>query len=229
MPSGLIDAYPFSTDRYDEMLCGPGAPRPHWNAFVQRIEGLSSQAMRQRAGFVADAIAADGVTYNVYADPEGMRRPWELDMLPLVISAAEWRRLSAAVAQRAEVLDRVLADLYGPQRLLIEGLLPPALVFGQHGYQWPCHGIAPAGGRHLHFYAVDLARAPDGSWWVIADRTQGPSGAATRCRTASSCRRPFQTPSETCACTSWRASSAPCRTAWHAWPPPTAKRRCAYC
>jgi uncharacterized circularly permuted ATP-grasp superfamily protein/uncharacterized alpha-E superfamily protein len=177
MPSGLIDAYPFSTDRYDEMLCGPGAPRPHWNAFVQRIEGLSSQAMRQRAGFVADAIAADGVTYNVYADPEGMRRPWELDMLPLVISAAEWRRLSAAVAQRAEVLDRVLADLYGPQRLLIEGLLPPALVFGQHGYQWPCHGIAPAGGRHLHFYAVDLARAPDGSWWVIADRTQGPSGA----------------------------------------------------
>ncbi|MDX5364453.1 MAG: circularly permuted type 2 ATP-grasp protein [Pseudazoarcus pumilus] len=177
MPAGLIDTYPFATDRYDEMLAGPGAPRPHWSAFAQRIEGLSSQAMRQRAGFVSDAIAADGVTYNVYADPKGMRRPWELDMLPLVISATEWHMLSAAVAQRAQLLDRVLADLYGPQTLLADGLLPPALVFGQHGYKWPCHGIPPVGGHYLHFYAVDLTRAPDGSWWVIADRTQGPSGA----------------------------------------------------
>lgn len=177
MPAGLIDTYPFATDRYDEMLAGPGVPRPHWEAFARRIEGLSSSAMRQRATFVADAIAADGVTYNVYADPKGMSRPWELDMLPLVISAEEWGTLSAAVAQRAELLDRVLADLYGPQQLLAEGLLPPALVFGQHGYKWPCHGIRPVGGRFLHLYAVDLARAPDGGWWAIADRTQGPSGA----------------------------------------------------
>jgi len=177
MPAGLIDTYPFEPDRYDEMLAGAGAPRPHWEAFARRIEGLPSQALRQRAAFVADAIAADGVTYNVYADPKGLRRPWELDMLPLVIDADEWRTLSAAVSQRAELLDRVLADLYGPQQLIAEGLLPPALVFGQRGYKWPCHGIRPVGGRFLHLYAVDLARAPDGSWWVIADRTQGPSGA----------------------------------------------------
>src|SRR5690554_210118 len=74
MPAGLIDTYPFAPDRYDEMLAGPGAPRPHWDAFARRLEGLPSQALRQRADFVADAIAADGVTYNVYADPEGMRR-----------------------------------------------------------------------------------------------------------------------------------------------------------
>lgn len=177
MPSGLIDAYPFAADRYDEMLAAPGTPRPQWESFAQRLRTLPEATLRQRAGFVADAIAADGVTYNVYADPKGMRRPWELDMLPLIISAPEWRTLSAAVAQRAELLDRVLADLYGPQRLLSEGLLPPALVFGQRGYKWPCHGIRPAGGRFLHLYAVDLARAPDGGWWVIADRTQGPSGA----------------------------------------------------
>lgn len=177
MPAGLINAYPFADNRFDEMLAEPGKPRAHWQAFAQRIEGLPSQSMRQRASFVADAIASDGVTYNVYADPEGMRRPWELDMLPLVISAKEWSTLAAAVSQRAHLLDRVLADIYGPQKLIAEGMLPPALVFGQHGYKWPCHGIQPAGGRFLHFYAVDLARAPDGGWWVIADRTQGPSGA----------------------------------------------------
>ena len=176
MPAGLIDAYPYSSGRYDEMLAARGQPRPHWGVFARRLEVLSSEALTQRSRFVTEAIESDGVTYNVYADPKGMRRPWELDMLPQIISAQEWAGLSAAVAQRARLLDAVLADLYGPQHLIAEGLLPPALVFGQREYKWPCRGTTPPGGHYLHLYAVDLARAPDGSWWVIADRTQGPSG-----------------------------------------------------
>ncbi len=177
MPSGLIDAYPFSSDRYDEMLVGSGTPRPPWEAFARRLEAVSDDELAQRAGFVSDAIESDGVTYNVYADPQGMSRPWELDLLPLILGPDEWRTLSAAVVQRARLLDAMLADLYGAQTLLADGLLPPALVFGQRGYKWPCRGIVPPGGRHLHLYAVDIGRAPDGNWWVIADRTQGPSGA----------------------------------------------------
>jgi len=176
MPAGLIDTYPHCTDRFDEMLADTGKPRPHWEAFAHRLEFLPDNMLEQRAGFVADAIESDGVTYNVYADPKGIRRPWELDMLPLIISSEEWSVLSAAVAQRARLLDAVLADLYGPQTLLSEGLLPPALVFGQPGFKWPCLGAVPPGGRYLHHYAVDLARSPDGNWWAIADRTQGPSG-----------------------------------------------------
>ena len=133
--------------------------------------------MRQRLEFVDRRIQENGVTYNVYADPKGSDRPWELDPLPLIIPHDEWAEVSAAVAQRATLLNAMLADLYGEQRLLSEGLLPPALVFGQHGYLWPCHGIKPPGGVWLHLYAVDLARSPDGRWWVIADRTQAPSGA----------------------------------------------------
>ncbi|HRP75544.1 MAG TPA: circularly permuted type 2 ATP-grasp protein [Rhodocyclaceae bacterium] len=177
MPAGLIHSYPFPPDRFDEMLVDRGMPRPHCEAFVRRLENLSHNALEQRADFVAEAIESDGVTYNVYADPKGISRPWELDMLPLIISAGDWKHLSAAVAQRARLLDAVLADLYGPQKLIAEGLLPPALVYGQRGYKWPCHGTVPPGGRFLHLYAVDLARSPDGNWWVIADRTQGPSGA----------------------------------------------------
>ncbi|HRP96170.1 MAG TPA: circularly permuted type 2 ATP-grasp protein [Rhodocyclaceae bacterium] len=177
MPADLIDSYPYCADRFDEMLAGKGMPRAHWRGFVERLRKTPLQALEQRAAFVADAIESDGVTYNVYADPGGASRPWELDVLPLIIGAAEWSMLSAAVAQRARLLDAMLADLYGPRTLLAEGLLPPALVFGQHGYKWPCHGTRPPGGRFLHLYAADLARSPDGSWWVIADRTQGPSGA----------------------------------------------------
>src|SRR4029434_10027423 len=82
-----------------------------------------------------------------------------------------------AVAQRARLLNKVLADLYGCGRLLADGLIPPALVHGHHNYLWPCRGVEPSGGTYLHLYACDLARSPDGRWWVIGDRTQAPSGA----------------------------------------------------
>lgn len=177
MPAGLIDTYPLIADRYDEMLAGRDDARPHWQAFAERLEHIPDDALKRRADFVRDAIESDGVTYNVYADPKGTKRPWELDMLPLLISAEEWRGLADSISQRARLLNAILADLYGPQTLLAEGLLPPALVFGQHGFKWPARGTLPPGKVWLFSYAADLARAPDGRWWVIADRTQGPSGA----------------------------------------------------
>lgn len=173
----LLENYPIETDRYDEMLSPDGELRPHWRALIDQLQHLTPEMLRRRAREVRDAIAADGVTYNVYADPKGATRPWELDLLPQVIAAEEWQHLSAAVAQRATLLNAILADVYGPQTLLAEGLLPPALIFGQHGYLWPCRSIKPLGGVHLHLYAIDLARSPDGCWWAVADRTQGPSGA----------------------------------------------------
>ncbi len=170
-------SYPLAGDRHDELWDG-AEPRPHWRAFLAQLGGLSEEALRDRERFVQKAIASDGVTYNAYADQLGAGRPWELDVLPLILSSAEWRVIAAGVAQRARLLDAVLRDVYGPQSLLREGLLPPALVFGQLGYLWPAHSIAPAGGTFLHVYAADIGRAPDGSFWVIGDRTQGPSGAA---------------------------------------------------
>jgi len=177
MPERLLVQYPLATDRYDE-LWGESGPRPHWQAFLSRLAALPESTMQSRDRFVRESIASDGVTYNIYADPKGGSKPWELDLLPLILPAAEWRTIAAGVAQRARLLDAVLGDLHGPQRLLQDGLLPPALVFGQHGYLWPAHGVTPPGGTWLHVYAVDVARAPDGGFWVLGDRTQGPAGAA---------------------------------------------------
>lgn len=172
----LLQSYTADADRYDEMLAADGRLRPHWRTLIDQLENLSPEMMRRRADEVRDAIASDGMTYNVYADPQGANRPWELDLLPQIVAADEWRNLSTGVAQRARLLNAVLGDLYGAQQLLADGLLPPALVFGQHGYLWPCRDVRPPGDVHLHLYAIDLARSADGTWWVIADRTQGPSG-----------------------------------------------------
>ncbi len=159
------------------MMGADGVIRPHWRALFEHLDSTSPEAMRQRIDFAERCILEDGVAYNVYGDPDGQDRPWALDPLPYVLSADEWHYLSEGIAQRATVLNAMLADLYGEQRLLADGLLPPSLVFGQHGYLWPCVGTQPPGGVFLHQYAVDLARSPDGQWWVIADRTQTPTGS----------------------------------------------------
>lgn len=175
--SPLLGHYELDPARHHELLDADGELRPHWGHFMAGIERSGPAQMRHRLDLVARQIRENGVTYNVYADAKGADRPWELDLLPQIIEADDWEVLAAGVAQRARLLDRVLADLYGAQTLLAGGLLPPELIFGHDHFLWPCQGVVPPGGRHLHLYAADLARAPDGRWWVVADRTQAPSGA----------------------------------------------------
>jgi uncharacterized circularly permuted ATP-grasp superfamily protein/uncharacterized alpha-E superfamily protein len=164
-------------DRYDEVFDTKGRPRGHWTRLAQAARRASRTALARRAVAIRRAVEQDGVTYNIYGDPKGTDRPWEVDLLPFVIAAEEWQFLAKAVEQRARLMNSLLADLYGANRLLAEGLIPPAIIHGHHNYLWPCRGIEPPAGIFLHLYACDLARSPDGRWWVIGDRTQGPSGA----------------------------------------------------
>lgn len=173
----LLDTYTPPIGRYDELLDVDGKIRLQWRPLLARMASLGADGLDARAQLVADSILADGISYNVHAEGQEACRPWELDPLPLVIAPDEWQQLSSAVAQRATVLNALLADLYGPQHLLAEGLLPPALAFGQPGFKWPCVGIRPPGGVFLNTYAVDVARGPNGKWWAIADHTQSPAGA----------------------------------------------------
>jgi uncharacterized circularly permuted ATP-grasp superfamily protein/uncharacterized alpha-E superfamily protein len=169
---------PADLRRYDELNDSQGAMRAHWRPLIDRLRADESpDAVRRSLELTRRLIVENGVTYNVYADPQGTDRPWALDPLPFVLPAAEWQVIEAGVAQRARLLNALLADLYGPQRLLAEGHVPAELPFGHPNYLWPCQGLRPLDGTWLHVYAADLARAPDGRWWLLADRTQAPSGA----------------------------------------------------
>jgi uncharacterized circularly permuted ATP-grasp superfamily protein/uncharacterized alpha-E superfamily protein len=175
---GALAAYVPDARRYDELLDDKGLIRPHWQPLIEQLTRDDPRAVARRGlERTRRLIVENGVTYNVYADPQGADRLWALDPVPLLLLAKEWRAIEAGLSQRVRLLDALLGDLYGPQRLLSEGLVPPELVFGHPNYLWPCQGIVPRGGKWLHVYAADLARAPDGQWWLMADRTQAPSGA----------------------------------------------------
>ncbi|MBP6559998.1 MAG: circularly permuted type 2 ATP-grasp protein, partial [Burkholderiaceae bacterium] len=149
---------------------------PEWEQFFNHLGTDGFSDLNRRTAALQRQIRDNGVTYNVYADSTGPQRPWSLDLFPLIISPQSWKQIEAGVQQRVRVLEHVMADVYGPQQLLAQGLLPPALVHGHPGYLRAMHGAKPMGNTHLHITAFDLARGPDGLWWVVSQRTQAPSG-----------------------------------------------------
>src|SRR5699024_1548498 len=96
--------------------------------------------------------------------------PWQLDPLPMVVDPAEWAELEAGLAQRAQVLDAILADLYGPRRLLLEGILPAEIILGNPGFIRAADGTRISSDHQLFHTSAQLARNADG-WSVLRDTT----------------------------------------------------------
>lgn len=162
---------------YDECVAPDGRPRSHWAPVLAALDALGSEELAQRHREARRMLREHGVTYNVFADPLATERLWPLDPVPLLLTSGEWQAVETGLVQRAELLELLLADLYGPQDCVRRGLLPPEVVFAHAGYARPCAGVAPPGGRHLPLYAADLARLPDGRRCVLGDRAQAPSGS----------------------------------------------------
>ena len=173
----LFEGYGFPAGFYDEMCAAPGKVREHWSYLSAALNDMGGDELQRRREEAWRQIRDNDVTFNIYGDPQGMGRPWELDLIPLLIGSEEWRVIESGLMQRAELLNLVLNDLYGPRQLLAKGLVPPELLYAHAGFLRPCVGIPLASPRSLLFYAADLARARDGQVQVLSDRAQAPSGA----------------------------------------------------
>jgi len=173
----FCDAYRFPADTYDEMCIAMGELRPHWEYPMRALGKLGTEALQARRDEIRRLVRQNGVTYNVYGDPQGAGRAWELDLIPFIVQSTDWAPIEHGLIQRAELLSLVLQDIYGSQALLRAGVLPAPVVVGHPGYLRPCAGIPTPGRRALPLCAVDLARAPDGTLYTIGDRCQAPSGA----------------------------------------------------
>ena len=160
----------------DELLGSDGTIRPGWHDLAATVDLLGAAGMQARAAQVRRLLEDDGVTYGVPADADQPAGLWQLDPVPLILGSREWAELSPGLIQRAELLDRLQADLYGPRDLLRRGLIPPELVLGQAGFLRQCDGIRLPGPNQLLMASTDLVRLADG-WCALGDRTQAPSGA----------------------------------------------------
>ncbi len=173
----LVSGYRPLPGVFDEMMDADGRVRAHWQPFLAMLGALGAEEINRRFVGADRYLRESGVFYRVYEDAAGIERPWPLSHVPLVIEPGEWRQLVAGLTQRAQLLEAVLADCYGPGTLTRDGRLPAAVIAGNPEFLRPLVGVTPPGGSHLRFYAVDVGRGADGRWWVLNDRTQAPSGA----------------------------------------------------
>lgn len=170
--------------RYDEMTGPDGDLLPGWVELAAEIDAAGNTGLAALTRQVDRLLEDDGVTYTPVDTVSG--RPeviptgpehWRVDPLPLVVADTDWNRLEAGLIQRSTLLDAVLTDLYGPAKLIENGLLPAELVYRHPDYLRPAHGITIPGAHQLFFHALDVCRDVDGSFQALGDRTQAPSGA----------------------------------------------------
>ena len=189
-PSRLLAGYRPLPGVPDELVDAAGQPRPGWETLLRHLD-------RRGAGFRRDVargeshLADSGVFFRPYGDGEAAARDWPFRPVPIVLAQQEWDGLVAGLRQRADLLEAVVADLYGANRLVGEGHLPARLVAESPEWLRPLVGVVPRGGRFLHFVAFEVGRGPDGRWWVLSDRADAPSGAGFALETRVAATRVF--------------------------------------
>jgi uncharacterized circularly permuted ATP-grasp superfamily protein/uncharacterized alpha-E superfamily protein len=175
--SSLIAGYHPLPGVPDEMMDTLGALRPGWAPLVEHLSARGPEALAEDFGRGAQHLADAGVFFRNHGDASLAARDWPFSPVPIVLPEVEWRGLCDGLIQRADLLEAVVADLYGDNRLIAEGHLPAALIAQNPEWLRPMVGVRPKSGNYLHFLAFEVGRGPDGRWWVLSDRTEGPSGA----------------------------------------------------
>ncbi|MEZ6064813.1 MAG: circularly permuted type 2 ATP-grasp protein [Planctomycetaceae bacterium] len=176
-PDWLLGGYKAPPGVYDELRAPEGGIRPQWDLFREAFRHLSADEFQRRTKLAEEQLQENGVTFNAFGEEGESQRPWRLDLLPVVLPPSEWNEVARALDQRARLLNAIIDDLYGEQTILATTKLPPSLLYGHPFYQRSFHGLPIGKGRSLCFYAAELARSPNGQWWVMADRTEAPAGA----------------------------------------------------
>ena len=175
--SRLLAAYQPPKGASDELLDPQGQIRPVWREFISHFARLAPEDIARRFARGDQYLRDAGVFYRQYDSQGAGERAWPLSHVPVLMEETEADRLAEGLIQRANLLELLLADLYGDNRLVAGGHLPPSLIAGSREWLRPLVGVRPRGGHFLHFVAFEIGRGPDGTWWVLGDRTQAPSGA----------------------------------------------------
>lgn len=161
---------------YDEVLKSNMSINPNWEKLLSNITQMGSETLISKQNEMDWLMDENGVTYNVYNDPKGMQRTWELNIVPFLIHQKEWETVDKGIKQRSELLNLILKDIYGKRELIKNGIIPPEVIYAHRGFLRQCDQIQYKTAKNLLIHSADLARGPDGRMWVVSDRTQAPSG-----------------------------------------------------
>ena len=163
-------------DFYDELFISKGQTRPEATPLIERINSLAPNELETRQQVAQNSLLKLGATFNVYSDNRGTERIFPFDVIPRIVSAAEWEKLEAGLKQRIYALNCFIADIYDEQKIIKDGIIPVELINSAKGFLEPCIGLKPPAGIWCHITGTDLVRNKDGQWYVLEDNLRCPSG-----------------------------------------------------
>jgi uncharacterized circularly permuted ATP-grasp superfamily protein len=188
--AGMTTGYDLG-DFFDEMLEAPSRPRPHYRALYDRLSAMTPERLEERIRTANAFFLTQGIGFTVYGDEAGTDRIFPFDLVPRIVPADEWGRIERGLQQRLRALNLFLADIYGPQRILADGAVPPELVFGSRNFRREMIGLEVTGGVYAHVGGVDLIRDGDGRYLVLEDNLRVPSGVSYMLESRQALKRIF--------------------------------------
>ncbi|MEM1414876.1 MAG: circularly permuted type 2 ATP-grasp protein [Myxococcota bacterium] len=177
-PKPLFEGYTPLESAYDELFTPAGNVRRGHGPVVRRLDAVGQKDFRLRQRIANNAFLRSGITFRVYSDQRGVEKIFPFDLIPRLVDPARWEKLERGLKQRVACLDALLGDLYGPQKILKDGVIPKEIVLGSKGYLPELQGVRPPGGVYVHVSGIDLIRAPNGDFLVLEDNARTPSGVS---------------------------------------------------
>ncbi len=174
----LFDGYAPLETAWDELFDRSGSPRPALASAVALLDDMGQDRFRTRQRLADGTFLKSGVTFRVYSDDRGVEKIFPFDLIPRTVGAGDWDRLERGLAQRIVALEAFLADVYGDQKILADGVIPREVVLGSSGYTKEIHGLVPPHGVRIHISGIDMIRRPDGELVVLEDNLRTPSGVS---------------------------------------------------
>lgn len=164
---------------YHEFYADDFTPRQHYQLLWDHIKATGNNALEAKAHASQLALQAEGVTFTVYGESEeGIERIWPFDLIPRIITASEWVKIESGLKQRVRALNLFLADLYGEQKIIKDGVIPPELIYQGRDFRREIVGIVPPRGIYTHISGIDIIRDEQGEFLILEDNLRTPSGVS---------------------------------------------------
>ncbi len=171
--------YTYDEDKFfDELLAPAGSPRADADLLFQRLESFSEEELRSRQRAAERLLLQMGITFKVYGDEGGQERIFPFDIVPRIVSSADWDRIERGLKQRVRALNMFIDDLYHDQHVLKDGIIPAEILNSAKSFRAACVGLHPPRGVWCHITGTDLVRDRDGTIYVLEDNLRCPSGVS---------------------------------------------------
>lgn len=175
--AALFKQYALSKDIYDEMSSSSGI-RSQYAKVVEILQTFSIEELLQKDRLAGELFMNQGITFTVYSDNKGIERIFPFDIIPRILTSAEWAHIEAGIKQRLKALNLFLKDIYNDQQILKEGVVPASLIASCPHYTREIFGIKVPYDIYLHISGIDLIRGDDGTFYILEDNLRTPSGVS---------------------------------------------------